>query len=83
MRFAPVRSGRMLGFLSRHAFQASTPFLSIAMCSSFAMEAAALGGGDQRRRGGSTQYEPELDQLSGQMPTFGMTRGARSDTGTQ
>jgi hypothetical protein len=83
LRSALLRSGGMSGFSSRHAFQADAPCLSNATCSSFAMEAAALGGGNQRRRGGSTQYEPELDQLPGQMPTFGMARGARSDVGVQ
>src|ERR1700730_12950050 len=36
---ATVRSGRMSGFLSRHAFQSATPCLSNATCSSFAMAA--------------------------------------------
>ena len=40
LRFAPLRSGRMLGFSSRHAFQASTPCLSNATCSSFAIGAS-------------------------------------------
>src|SRR5262245_14997549 len=39
--FALLRSG-MLRFSSRHAFQASTPCLSNATCSSFAMEAPLL-----------------------------------------
>jgi hypothetical protein len=33
----PVEVGRMSGFSSRHAFQAATPCLSNATCSSFAM----------------------------------------------
>src|SRR6516225_9343975 len=33
------RSGKMLGFSSRHVFHAATPCLNIATCSSFATEA--------------------------------------------
>src|SRR5262249_47318027 len=36
------RRSRGMGFFSRHAFQAATPFLSIATCSSFAMRAPLL-----------------------------------------
>src|SRR5262249_42055618 len=41
VRFSLDRSGKTLGFSSRHAFQAGTPFLSIATCLLFAMEAPA------------------------------------------
>jgi hypothetical protein len=61
LRSASGRCGRMSGFALRHSFQASTPFLSIAMCSSFAMEAAALGEGDQpsrRPQGGDDGSHP-------------------------
>src|SRR5215831_16148118 len=37
LRVVPLKSGRMSGFSSRHAFQASTPFLSIVTCPSFAV----------------------------------------------
>src|SRR5262245_23256879 len=47
-RLAPLRSGRMSGFSLRQTFQASTPFLSIATCSSFAMEASLLRLGQFR-----------------------------------
>ena len=39
--FALPRSGRMSGFSSRQAFQAATPFLSNATCSSFAIGSPA------------------------------------------
>jgi hypothetical protein len=41
-RFAPKRSGRILGFASRHAFQAATSCFSNATCSSFAMRAPRI-----------------------------------------
>ncbi len=41
-RFASLRSGRVPGFSSRHRFQASTPCLSNATCSSFAMRAPRI-----------------------------------------
>ena len=52
MRSAPARSGMMLGFSSRHAFQAATPCLSIATCSSFAHAIGRPGPlGSVRNRG--------------------------------
>src|SRR5215831_9307993 len=66
-RLAPLRSGRMSGFSSRHAFQASTPFLSIATCSSFAIEAplrdsapVLLGLALHRRRVRVLELQPVL-----------------------
>src|SRR5262245_519665 len=41
-RYAPLRFGRMSGCSRRHAFQAATPCLSNATCSSFAMETPPL-----------------------------------------
>src|SRR5271165_2709314 len=44
-RFASTRFGRMSGFSLRHAFQASTSFLSNATCSSFAIGASRFRPG--------------------------------------
>jgi hypothetical protein len=47
----------MSGFSSRHAFQAATPFWSIAKCSSFAMDAPhVLPSGYQRQSSSASRF---------------------------
>jgi hypothetical protein len=74
-RFASLRSGRMLGFSSRHMFQTSTPCFNKATCSSSAMKRPLVASASNRPDicGGFKQHFPTSHRVissRGQMPDW-------------